>query len=289
MRQGPLLPETGPETAPEDGPERWIGLSWSRSDQVSQRLIDEFRATFPSHLGPGAVPPGLHWALAPDLAEPQALGRDGHPRPGLFLPALPLPRRMWAGGELVFHTPLAPGDLVTRDSTLTDITFKEGSSGRLGFVTLRHRLHVAGDLRIEERQDIVYRGDPTPGAPPAVPPKAEAWQTAAAWELTPDSVLLFRYSALTFNGHRIHYDLPYATGVEGYGGLVVHGPMQALLMLNLVTEMLSRLPARLRYRGVSPLICGLPVRIEAQKAEDEIALRVRTAEGVLTMQATATP
>jgi 3-methylfumaryl-CoA hydratase len=271
----------------EGGHYDWIGRIWSSSDLVSDRLIAEFRATFSGLLGPGTVPPGLHWALAPDLAEPKALGRDGHPKPGLFLPALPLPRRMWAGGELVFHRPLAPGDCVTRDSALTDITFKEGSTGRLGFVTLRHSLHVAGNLRIEERQDIVYRSDPTPGVPATTPPRAESWAATHSWTLTPDPVLLFRYSALTFNGHRIHYDLPYATGVEGYAGLVVHGPMQALWMLNLATDILGREPARLRYRGLSPLICGVPVRIEAIATAEEIALRVRTEDGGLTMQATA--
>jgi 3-methylfumaryl-CoA hydratase len=182
---------------------------------------------------------------------------------------------------------LAPGDCVTRDSALTDITFKEGSTGRLGFVTLRHSFHVAGDLRIEERQDIVYRNDPTPGVPATTPPRAESWAATHSWTLTPDPVLLFRYSALTFNGHRIHYDLPYATGVEGYAGLVVHGPMQALWMLNLATDILGREPARLRYRGLSPLICGVPVRIEAIATAEEIALRVRTEDGGLTMQATA--
>lgn len=275
----------GPDSRHQD----WLGRSWARSDVVSDRLIAEYRTTFPGLLGPGAVPPGLHWALAPDLAGPDALGRDGHPRPGLFVPALPMPRRMWAGGEIVFHSPLNPGETVERESTVTDITFKEGSTGRLGFVTLRHVLKAAEDLRLEERQDIVYRDDPEPGAPAPQPPRADPWNPARTWSLTPDPVLLFRYSALTFNGHRIHYDLPYATDVEGYAGLVVQGPMQALWMLNLATDMLGRLPARFRYRGLSPLICGFPVRIEAVESGGEIALRVRTEAGGLTMQATATP
>ncbi|WP_374643512.1 MaoC family dehydratase N-terminal domain-containing protein [Tabrizicola sp.] len=267
----------------------WIGRSWTRSDQVSDRLIAECRATLSGLLGPGAVPPGLHWALAPDLARPEALGRDGHPRQGLFVPELPLPRRMWAGGELVLHRPLDPGDTVDRQTTVTDIAFKQGSTGPLGFVTLRHVLTVAGDLRLEERQDLVYRGDPEPGAPAPQPPRAVPWVAPRSWAVTPDPVLLFRYSALTFNGHRIHYDHAYATGVEGYAGLVVHGPMQAVWMLNLATEILGRLPARFRYRGLSPLICGLPVRIEAQEQAGEIALRVRTEDGSLATQASATP
>lgn len=271
-----------------NGHRGWIGRRWARSDVVSDRLIAGYRATFPGLLGPGAVPPGLHWALAPDLAEPDALGRDGHPEPGLFVPALPLPRRMWAGGEIAFHAPLTPGDTVDRDTTVTDITFKQGSTGNLGFVTLRHVLTVSGEQRLEERQDIVYRDDPVPGTPAPQAPRAVPWTPAQSWSVTPDPVLLFRYSALTFNGHRIHYDHPYATDVEGYAGLVVHGPMQALWMLNLAAQMLGRLPARFRYRGLSPLICGFPVRIEAVEGPGEIALRVRTEEGGITMQATAT-
>lgn len=267
----------------------WIGRSWRRSDLVSDRLIDGYRATFPGLLGPGAVPPGLHWALSPDLAGPDLLGRDGHPRQGLFVPELPLPRRMWAGGEIVTHAPFSPGEVVDRVTTVSDITFKQGTTGPLGFVTLRHVLTAAGAPRLEERQDLVYRQDPAPGTPAPVPPQADAWEVARDWAVTPDPVLLFRYSALTFNGHRIHYDHPYATGVEGYAGLVVHGPMQAFWMLNLATDMLGYTPARFRYRGLCPLICGSPVRVEAMERAGEIALRVRTMDGGVTMQATATP
>ncbi|MDR0807727.1 MAG: MaoC family dehydratase N-terminal domain-containing protein [Gemmobacter sp.] len=267
----------------------WMGRSWIRSDVVSDRLIAEYRATFPGLLGPGEVPSGLHWALAPDLAEPGMLGLDGHPRPGLFVPALPLPRRMWAGGEITLHGPLSPGERVERETTVTDITFKQGATGLLGFVTLRHVLTVAGRPRLEERQDLVYRGNPESGAPTSRPPGADPWDVVRTWTVTPDPVLLFRYSALTFNGHRIHYDLPYATGIEGYAGLVVHGPMQAVWMLNLAGHMLGRPPTQFRYRGLSPLICGIPVHIEAAEMAGEIALRVRREDGGVTMQATATP
>ena len=271
----------------------WVGRQSSRSEVISDRLLTHFRAVLAGMLGPGEVPPGFHWALVPDVAEPSDLGRDGHPRKGLFLPALevrgqPLPRRMWAGGEMAFVGTLKPGDTVTRDSTVGNITFKSGASGPLGFVIITHLWKVGGQTRITERQDLVYREDPKPAGAPT-PPVAEDWQQDAVWHITPDPVLLFRYSAITFNGHRIHYDLPYATGVEGYGGLVVHGPLQALWMLNLAATMLGRLPAAFRYRGVSPLICGVPVQVEAQPQGETIALRVRRHDGVVTMQAVATP
>ena len=176
---------------------------------------------------------------------------------------------------------------MTRETTIDDVTFKEGRSGKLGFVTQRHVYSVGGTARLTERQDIVYREDPKPGQAKA-PEPAEEWTNATAWQITPDSTLLFRFSSLTFNGHRIHYDHPYATGVEGYEGLVVHGPMQAVWMMNLATHILGRLPTRFTYRGLTPLICNLPVAIEAREAEGGLDLRVRRmGDGVATMAARA--
>jgi 3-methylfumaryl-CoA hydratase len=167
------------------------------------------------------------------------------------------------------------------------VAFKEGRSGKLGFVTQRHIYTVSGEVRVSERQDIVYREDPKPGQARA-PERAEDWPGATAWHLTPDTALLFRFSALTFNGHRIHYDHPYATGVEGYDGLVVHGPMQAVWMMNLATHLMGRLPKRFSYRGLSPLICGIPVAIEARESDEGLSLRVRReTDGAATMAATA--
>jgi 3-methylfumaryl-CoA hydratase len=266
----------------------WIGRQSSRTEIISDRLLTHFGAVMAGMLGPGAVPPGFHWALVPDVADPAELGRDGHPSTGMFVPTLPLPRRMWAGGEIVFSGILNPGDTVTRDSTMGDITFKSGASGRLGFVSITHLWRVDGQTRITERQDLVFREDHKPGAIFS-PTAAEDWQAEASWQITPDPVLLFRYSAITFNGHRIHYDMPYATAVEGYDGLVVHGPLQALWMLNLSTTMLGRLPHSFRYRGLAPLICGNAVQIEALYHGDVVELRVRRRNGVVTMQATATP
>lgn len=270
------------------GFEDWIGRHSQRAEAITPRLLDQFRNTLAGFLGPGEVPPGFHWALVPDLAPPADLGRDGHPKTGIFLPALPLPRRMWAGGELEHLSTFRPDDNVIRDTVIDDIAFKTGSTGQLGFVTVRHDWRAGDRLVLRERQDIVYREDANPDQRPAPPPQAVPWQADRVWTPRPDPVLLFRYSALTFNGHRIHYDEPYARSVEGYAGLVVHGPLQALWMLNLAAEMFGHLPARFRYRGLSPLICGKDLRVEARGEGEGLALRVVTQDGVATMQATAT-
>jgi 3-methylfumaryl-CoA hydratase len=265
--------------------EAWIGRRISRTDTVSPRLIEQFRATLADSLAPGAVPLGLFWALCPDTLPPADLGRDGHPQPGLILPRLPLPRRMWAGGEVLFSGAFRDGDQVQRDSTVEAITFKTGKTGPLGFVAVRHDYGVAGQRLVSERQDLVYRDDPVPGAQkPDYPLAPDLGRPLAQSRLLPDPVLLFRYSALTFNGHRIHYDRGYATGIEGYDDLVVHGPMQATWMLNMAAQVLGACPSRFAYRGVSPLICGQTVQIEAHQARDgTIALRVLREGGPETM------
>jgi 3-methylfumaryl-CoA hydratase len=275
----------------DDDPESWIGRRITRTDTVSPRLIAQFRATLSGSLADAEVPLGLFWTLCPDAMPPEDLGRDAHPKPGLFLPRMPLPRRMWAGGEISFVRPLQEGDLVQRDTTILSVTHKTGTTGRLGFVSVGHDYVANGKVRLSERQDLVYRADPVPGAlsvhypaaPDSGPPLAELC-------LSPDPVLLFRYSALTFNGHRIHYDRPYATGVEGYDDLVVHGPMQATWMMNLAARVLGACPSRFTYRGVSPLTCGQPIRVEAYAAPDGgLALRVRREAGPVTMTGTAHP
>jgi 3-methylfumaryl-CoA hydratase len=263
----------------------WIGRRISRVDTVSPRLIGQFRATLAASLAPAEVPLGLFWALCPDALPPEDLGRDGHPQPGLILPRLPLPRRMWAGGEIAFSGTFREGDEVQRDSTVEAITFKTGSTGPLGFVSVRHDYAVAGFCVVSERQDLVYREDPDPAAPETYYPSApDLGPPLAEISLLPDPVLLFRYSAVTFNGHRIHYDRSYATGVEGYDDLVVHGPMQATWMLNLAARVLGASPSRFTYRGVSPLTCGQRAWVEAHQARDGgITLRVRREHGPVTM------
>lgn len=275
-------------------PQDWIGHARRMEDEITPRLLAGFRATLDAMHCAGGDAPGLHWCLAPDILEPASLGRDGHPRPGLVLPDLGLPRRMWAGGRVWHHAPLAAGDRITRISTVLDITFKEGRTGRLGFVAVEHRYLRGDTLCLHEEQDIVYRPDPgtgtgtRPGTVAPSPPPAPLWEDAQARvpDITP--TLLFRYSALTFNGHRIHYDQPYATGTEGYGGLVVHGPMQATWMLHLARDLLGRMPASFSYRGLSPLICGRAAVVEARAGAEGLELRVRDQKAnVVTMQASA--
>ncbi|MDF1854827.1 MaoC family dehydratase N-terminal domain-containing protein [Pseudooceanicola sp.] len=270
----------------------WIGRQFVRTDRITPRMLNEFRIALAGGLavapGPGAVPPGYHWCLTPEAVAAPDLGRDGHPRPGQFLPALPLPRRMWAGGEIEWLGAFAVDDEVTKTSIIRSVSFKDGRSGPLGFVAVDHEYSVSGNLVLRERQDLVYRQDPDPSAPAPLPPQAESWQVLAHWEITPDPVLLFRYSALTFNGHRIHYDAAYAREVEGYDGLVVHGPLQAVWLQNLATAQLGAIPRRFSYRGLSPLIVGHSVHVEAREKDGMLYLRVRRlTDDVVTMSARA--
>lgn len=268
--------------------EEWIGRTRTEVDCVTQRLVAEYKLTLGTLCGPGEVPAGFHWALSPDMAAAGDLGRDGHPRPGHLLPKLPLPRRMWAGGEVKSITPFRQGETITRSSKISDVTFKTGRSGDLGFVTLHHHYHAGTELRLTDRQDIVYRQDPAPDAPaPPLNPGPD-WLPRQAWRVTPDSTLLFRYSALTFNGHRIHYDYPYATGVEGYAGLVVHGPLQSTWMQNLAATIFGAAAASFSYRGLTPLIAGTAAVVEARDSDAGLELRVRReSDGVVTMQGSA--
>jgi 3-methylfumaryl-CoA hydratase len=264
----------------------WIGRSRQRTDVLTARIADEYRATLAPHLAelPGA-PLGSHWALAPEIEAAAELGPDGHPRLGLHLPPLPFARRMWAGGELRLEAPLQVGDEVVKTSVIEDIAFKSGATGPLAFVTMRHAYEVKGKRVISERQDIVYR---TPSGEAGKPTLAPSAEPLASFTVEATPTLLFRYSAFTFNGHRIHYDLPYATGVEGYAGLVVHGPMQAALMLNAAAMALGHAPASFRYRGLSPLIAGAPFRIEAMRAEGGgMTTRVVSSAGAVTMSGAA--
>jgi 3-methylfumaryl-CoA hydratase len=266
---------------PEEATRDWIGRTRTARDRLTSQMISAWRATLGDMLAPMEVPLGLHWGLMPDIAGLSELGADGHPRLGLFLPDLGLPRRMWAGGDVAIHSPFVPGETVQRISTLTDIRNKMGSTGPLAFVTLHHVWTARGVARVSERQDIVYRAPPSGPAP--IPVAAPDWSGAITRAVIPDPVLLFRYSALTFNSHRIHYDLPYATGIEGYDGLVVHGPLQAVWMLNLATS-IAGMPRRFTYRGLTALTLGQNITVEALPEIEGIALRVRRGDGVVTME-----
>ncbi|XEG74801.1 MaoC family dehydratase N-terminal domain-containing protein [Pseudomonas sp. abacavir_1] len=278
-------------TANDLGPlQAWLGRQESCEALITPQMLEAYRATLAPHLweDQGFAPPGLHWCLAPSPATAgmAELGEDGHPRRGGFLPPVPLPRRMWAGGEVETLAPLPIGEPILRVSSIDDIRFKEGRSGKLCFVTVRHELSCAGTLAIRERQDIVYRAPAAPGPAPAGGAAREGERQC--WVETP-STLLLRYSALTFNAHRIHYDLPYVTEVEGYAGLVVHGPLQASLLFNLAASHAGRVPLRFAYRGQVPLIAGRPFRaaVSWQHKGDSLQAWTQDADGNLNMEASA--
>jgi len=277
----------------------WIGKTTEEVDIITPRLLAEYRVTFEPFLAtiPGVeVPLGFHWCLSPVLAPISELGRDGHPAKGGFLPPIPLPRRMWAGGSIDYSAPLRPNDHVRRRSTIVSIDAKQGRSGPLCFVGVRHDFHTDRGLALSELHNIVYRDEAPfiresgPAAPPDTAASVAADQAPleSSWTVTPTPTMLFRYSALTFNGHRIHYDQPYARTVEGYDGLVVHGPMQATLMLNLAAASRGAMPRRFTYRGLAPLIAGQPFLVRLQHAADSLRCVTQVADGPINMQGEAT-
>ncbi len=276
----------------------WIGRSQTRDDVVSPAPLRGLRATLdrePLDIRPGMVlPPLWHWLYFLPTERQSDIGPDGHARRGGFLPPIDLPRRMWAGSQFEFHAPVRVGDVLQRTSTVVDLSHKQGRTGPLAFVKLRHeiRCNGAADPAIVEFHDIVYRQARQPGdvePPPAAAPAA----TAATWRrvVVPDDVLLFRYSALTFNGHRIHYDRKYVTEVEGYPGLVVHGPLIATLLLDLLHRQLPEAEvAAFSFRARRPTfdlhpftVCGAP-----QADSRTVRLWGEDHEGWLTMDAVAT-
>lgn len=268
-----------------------IGETSDVTDLVSPRLVREFRATFEPHLAPvgeGEAPLGLHWCLAPPIAPLSALGPDGHSASGQHLSPSPEARRMWAGGELVLKAPLKVGEEARRRTTVENVEAKEGRSGSLVFLTMRHGYSGSGGPAIDERLDIVYRPPATPGtAAAAPPPQAQARPADLTWTVDATPMLLFRYSAVTFNTHRIHYDYPYVTGTEGYPGLLVHGPLQATLLLNLAAVLGGRPPSRIGYRGLFPLVAGGSFRVLGQKEAGSAHCWAEDAAGRVTMEARA--
>uniref|UniRef100_Q07IK4 FAS1-like dehydratase domain-containing protein n=1 Tax=Rhodopseudomonas palustris (strain BisA53) TaxID=316055 RepID=Q07IK4_RHOP5 len=272
---------------------QWIGRTDQASDVVTAQLVKGLRATLFLDIGtpkPGdAAPFTAQWCLGQPVYPMSELGPDGHPSRGGFLPPVPLPRRMWAGGELQFIDSLRVGDAVTRDSTIADVTLKTGSTGALCFVTVEHVTSTPRGIAIRERQDIVYRDNPTaasaaaPAKPAAAPPAATHRESHLA-----DAVLLFRYSALTFNGHRIHYDRDYVTKIEGYPGLIVHGPMQAALLVEFAAKLHGgAAPKTFSYRGVQPLFDGADFSVNANETKDGLELWTANDAGQPTMKATA--
>ena len=252
----------------------WVGRTRRVDDFIAPFQTAGMAATLDYADAPDdgdPLPPGWHWLFFADLPRLSAVGADGHEARGDFLPPIPLPRRMWAGNRLAFRRPLAVGEQARRDTEILSVSEKQGRQGPLAFVTVHHTYSGAAGVALEEWHDIVYRGPARPGDPP---PRAEAAPMQARWrrEVVPDEVMLFRYSALTFNGHRIHYDHPYVTGEEGYDGLIVHGPLTATLLLDLIArETPETTLAGVRFRAVRPVYAGRPLVLEAAPTDDGIA------------------
>lgn len=276
----------------------WIGREEVREDRADPGLVTRWLATL-DRVAPadGSVPQAFHWCLCLPDAATAALGPDGHPHrddsPASFLPPVPLPRRMWASSKVEFLAPLRAGEAVRRVSRVASVAEKSGGSGKLVFVDVAHETHGAGGLAVREVQSIVYREPAPAGAPAVPPPPGEGHFDAAAWDahrmVTPAEPLLFRFSALTFNSHRIHYDMPYATGEEGYRGLVVHGPLTATLLLDLAQRRFGDNAIRtFAFRGLSPAIGGEDLHLVLRGAGEAIELGAFASDGRQVMSATAT-
>jgi 3-methylfumaryl-CoA hydratase len=267
----------------------WIGRSVTRVDSVTPRLLAEYRAMLDPFLFKPAqdeiCPPGLHWGLAPATPRMDQLGPDGSEAKGHFFPPISLARRMWAGGLVETLGALRLGVEVSRVSTLTDIKMREGKSGQLCFVSVTHEIRSGAELLVRERQDLVFH-DAKPKAS-AAPLSVETAKADLTWTVETPAVLLFRFSAFTFNGHRVHYDFPYATEKEGYGGLLVHGPLQAALLLNQASTVTGRVPGRFAYRCMAPLIAGHAARVTTRRNEQGVTCRVLDHAGVITSEGTA--
>jgi len=268
-----------------DGDSRWrdwIGRGTVVEDRIDAMRVRALQAALDDEgapLGDGdPLPPLWHWLHFWAATPGGNLGDDGHARTSALLPPIDLPRRMWAGSRLRFHAPLPIGAPATRHSRVADVVAKEGRSGPLVFLSLHHEMVGPSGLCIAEEQDIVYRAAPRPGEAPrdaGRAPESAAWRR----EVTPDPVLLFRYSALTFNGHRIHYDRPFATETEGYPGLVVHGPLLATLMVDLARrERPSHRVARFAFQALRPLFDGTPLVVAGAPEAGGRAARVWVAD-----------
>jgi len=269
---------------------QWIGSEESIEQTISAEPLHRMAATLdqaPKHIVDGTVVPALwHWACFLNPIRASELGRDGHAAPGGFMPPVPLPRRMWAGGQLKFSTALRVGELARRQSTVRDIKLKQGRTGKLCFVEVEHRILVGEELRLSEIHNIVYRDIKHPDEATVVPPKAPI---DAQWtrEVVPDSTLLFRYSAVTFNGHRIHYDIDYCRDEEGYPGLVFHGPLTATMLLELaMAKNHNQLPDTFEFRAYSPLFDNAPFTLNGKMDGGKAIMWASNPENRLAMQAT---
>jgi 3-methylfumaryl-CoA hydratase len=263
----------------------WVGRTETRTQSVDAWPLLGLAALLDRDDAPAAgeaIHPAAHWLYFGPTVPQSEIGEDGHAKRGGFLPPIPQPRRMWAGSSIAYTTPLRVGESVERTSRILSIDEKQGKAGPLIFVQVEHAFRVGGQDRLTDRQTIVYRDPPGPSEapPPAMPaPEGAVWSK----RVDPDPVLLFRYSAVTFNGHRIHYDEPYVTGVEGYPGLIVHGPLTATLLVDLWQTHNPGVPLRsFSFRAVKPLFSGRPFHVEGKPAgEGKVELWTRDADGAL--------
>jgi len=275
--------------------QEWIGKQQTTSDILTIVPMEGLAATLnreTSSFSVGdALPPLWHWLYFLEPARQSQIAEDGHAQRGEFLPPIPLPRRMWAGSRLQFTRPLLAGASIRRTSTIKSISLKEGRSGSLAFVCVAHELSDSTGVALREEHDIVYRGAPTEKTSTQPPQQADTSPDFAR-TITPDPVLLFRYSALTFNGHRIHYDRAYAKDVESYPGLVVHGPLLATFLLELFTE---HYPAatlsEFSFKAIRPVFDTGSFQVCGNEADDEgnVKLWIADSDGNLCMQARAVP
>jgi 3-methylfumaryl-CoA hydratase len=267
----------------------WIGNQDKRSETIHQQSLDGFAALMDLQVpAPPIVPAGGHWMyfLPRDLQS--NLAQDGHTYKGGFLPPVDLPRRMWAGGRITFDRPLKSGMTVEKTSTVKAVAEKNGRTGKLVFVTVEHEVANEEGRFIQEETDIVFRDAPAEDAPtkePAMAPTDTSWEV----QITPDPVMLFRYSALTFNGHRIHYDRDYVTGVEGYPGLLVHGPLIGTLMMKLVIEKMGGKSLKtFDFKNMNPVFDVAPFKICGKVLDnDQCQVWAAGPDGELAVMATA--
>ena len=272
---------------------QWIGRRETDVDYVTIPAVHRLAATLdrddPMPRAGDRLPRGWYSILFPRVVRQSQIGPDGHPARGDFLPPVPLPRRMFAGKRVTFHADLQVGDEVRRESTIKAVSSKQGRSGRMVFVTVETAITGPRGLAIGEEQDIVYRAEPEAGSPPPAPQPAPG---NAVWKksLTPDPVLLFRYSALTFNGHRIHYDLPYVTTTEGYPTLVMNGGLTTLLTYELARAHAATPIKSVASRNVRPLFVGRPLSVCGEPAADGKSAKLWAVDdgGALALAAEAT-
>lgn len=277
--------------------EAWIGREMRTTDRLDEGLATRWLATFDlPRPHPPIMPQGIHFALCTPDAPTASLGQDGHPArddsADSFLPPFPMPRRMWASSKMHFIAPIAISAAIERTSRIAAVSEKEGSSGRLAFVDVEHTTRANGTIAVIETQTLVYREAAASDAPLSPPPLGDTLFDPSAWDrhrvLTPDARLLFRYSALTFNTHRIHYDAPYAESIERYRGLVVHGPLTASLLLQLAASELGENRLRtFQFRGLSPAIAGEPLHLVMRAKDAGFELAAFADDGRQVTQASA--